>query len=47
MTSLSAQILEAVGRRPEGSLLAVKEFPVTLRQAGHAVDQALRRLLSW
>jgi len=42
MTALSAQILEAAGRRPEGSLLAAKEFLALGTRA--AVDQALRRL---
>ena len=44
MTALSAQILEAAGRRPEGSLLAAKEFLAL--GARDAVDQALRRLAS-
>ena len=44
MAALSAQILEAAGRRPEGSLLAAKEF-LTLGTRD-AVDQALRRLAS-
>lgn len=44
MTTLSAQILEAAGRRPEGSLLAAKEFLALGKRA--AVDQALRRLVS-
>ena len=42
MTALSAQILEVAGRRPEGSLLAAKEFLALGTRA--AVDQALRRL---
>jgi hypothetical protein len=44
MPPLSAQILEAAGRRPEGSLLAAKQF-LALGKRG-AVDQALRRLAS-
>ena len=42
MTALSAQILERAGRRPEGSLLAAKEFLALGKR--DAVDQALRRL---
>ena len=42
MTALSAQILEVAGRRPEGSLLAAKEFLALGTR--DAVDQALRRL---
>ena len=42
MTALSAQILEAASRRPEGSLLAAKEFLALGKR--DAVDQALRRL---
>lgn len=44
MAALSAQILEAAGRRPEGSLLAAKEFLALGTR--DAVDQALRRLAS-
>ena len=44
MTALSAQILEAAGRRPEGSLLAAKEFLALGKR--DAVDQALRRLVN-
>ena len=39
---LSEQILEAAGKRPEGSLLAAKQFLGLGSRA--AVDQALRRL---
>ena len=42
MTVLSEQILEAAGKRPEGSLLAAKQFLGLGSRA--AVDQALRRL---
>jgi hypothetical protein len=42
MTALSVQILERAGRRPEGSLLAAKEFLALGKR--DAVDQALRRL---
>ena len=42
MATLSAQILEAAGRRPEGSLLAAKDFLALGKR--DAVDQALRRL---
>jgi hypothetical protein len=44
MTALSAQILEAASRRPEGSLLAAKEFLALGKR--DAVDQALRRLVN-
>lgn len=44
MTALGAQILEAAGRRPEGSLLAAKEFLALGKR--DAVDQSLRRLAS-
>jgi hypothetical protein len=44
MTALSVQILEAASRRPEGSLLAAKEFLALGKR--DAVDQALRRLVS-
>ena len=44
MNALSAQILEAADRRPEGSLLAAKEFLALGTR--DAVDQALRRLAS-
>ena len=43
MAALSAQILEEAGRRPEGYLLAAKEFLALGKRA--AVDQALRRLV--
>jgi len=42
MAVLSEQILEAAGRRPEGSLLAAKQFLALGKR--DAVDQALRRL---
>jgi hypothetical protein len=42
MAVLSAQILEAAGKRPEGFLLAAKQFLALGNRA--AVDQALRRL---
>lgn len=42
MAVLSEQILEAAGKRPEGSLLAAKQFLGLGNRA--AVDQALRRL---
>lgn len=42
MAVLSAQILEAAGNRPEGSLLAAKQFLALGKR--DAVDQALRRL---
>ena len=41
-TVLSERILEAAGRRPEGSLLAAKQFLALGKR--DAVDQALRRL---
>jgi len=41
MTALSAQILEAASRRPEGSLLAAKEFLGLGKR--DAVDQALHQ----
>jgi len=41
-TVLSVRILEAAGKRPEGSLLAAKQFLTLGNRA--AVDQALRRL---
>jgi len=41
-TVLSERILEAAGKRPEGSLLAAKQFLTLGNRA--AVDQALRRL---
>jgi hypothetical protein len=41
---LSKQILEAAGKRPEGSLLAAKQFLALGTR--DAVDQALRRLAS-
>ena len=44
VTALSAQILKAAGRRPEGSLLAAKDFLALGKR--DAVDQALRRLVS-
>lgn len=44
MAALSEQILEAAGKRPEGSLLAAKQFLGLGNRA--AVDQALRRLTS-
>lgn len=44
MTALGAQILEAADRRPEGSLLAAKEFLALGKR--DAVDQSLRRLAS-
>jgi hypothetical protein len=42
MAALSEQILEAAGKRPEGSLLAAKQFLALGKR--DAVDQALRRL---
>ena len=42
MAVLSEQILEAAGKRPEGSLLAAKQFLALGKR--DAVDQALRRL---
>lgn len=42
MTVLSEQILEAAAKRPEGSLLAAKQFLALGKR--DAVDQALRRL---
>ncbi len=42
MAVLSKQILEAAGKRPEGSLLAAKQFLALGKR--DAVDQALRRL---
>jgi len=42
MTVLSEQILEAASKRPEGSLLAAKQFLALGKR--DAVDQALRRL---
>ena len=42
MTVLSEQILEAAARRPQGSLLAAKQFLALGKR--DAVDQALRRL---
>ena len=42
MAVLSEQILEAAGSRPEGSLLAAKQFLALGKR--DAVDQALRRL---
>jgi len=42
MAVLSEQILEAAGKRPEGSLLAAKQFLALGKR--NAVDQALRRL---
>ena len=42
MAVLSEQILEAAGKRPEGSLLAAKQFLALSKR--DAVDQALRRL---
>jgi hypothetical protein len=42
MAVLSEQILEAAGKRPEGSLLAAKQFLGLGSRA--AVDQSLRRL---
>ena len=42
MSVLSEQILEAAGKRPDGSLLAAKQFLALANRA--AVDQALRRL---
>jgi hypothetical protein len=42
MAVLSEQILEAAGKRPEGSLLAAKQFLALGKRP--AVDQALRRL---
>ena len=42
MSVLSEQILEAAGKRPEGSLLAAKQFLALGKR--DAVDQALRRL---
>jgi hypothetical protein len=42
MAVLSDQILEAAGKRPEGSLLAAKQFLALGKR--DAVDQALRRL---
>jgi hypothetical protein len=42
MAVLSERILEAAGQRPEGSLLAAKQFLALGNRA--AVDQALRRL---
>jgi hypothetical protein len=42
MAVLSERILEAAGKRPEGSLLAAKQFLALGNRA--AVDQALRRL---
>lgn len=44
MTSLSTKILDAAVRRPEGSLLAAKEFLALGKR--DAIDQALRRLCS-
>ena len=44
ITALGAQILEAADRRPEGSLLAAKEFLALGKR--DAVDQSLRRLAS-
>jgi hypothetical protein len=41
-TVLSERILKAAGKRPEGSLLAAKQFLALGNRA--AVDQALRRL---
>lgn len=42
MATLSQQILEVAGKRPEGSLLAAKQFLALGKR--DAVDQALRRL---
>ncbi|MFM8260408.1 MAG: DUF6088 family protein, partial [Vulcanococcus sp.] len=42
MAVLSERILEAAGKRPEGSLLAAKQFLSLGNRA--ALDQALRRL---
>ena len=44
MTSLSTKILDAAVHRPEGSLLAAKEFLALGKR--DAIDQALRRLCS-
>ena len=42
MSVLSEKILEAAGKRPDGSLLAAKQFLALGKR--DAVDQALRRL---
>ena len=44
-TALSTQILEAASRRPEGSLLAAKEFLAHGKR--DAVDQALHQAPRW